>query len=59
LELAKIILEFIKVLIWPGVTIFVLIKFKPQIEKLFERLKKADFPGGLSLETLPENIEKV
>ena len=58
MEIAKLILDYIKVLIWPITVIVMLILFRTQIRSLFGRLKKADLPGGISLETFPEHIRE-
>lgn len=50
MEVAKIILEFLRTLIWPSVVVFLLIYFNTQISSTFERLKTAKLPGGVSLE---------
>ncbi len=58
MELANIILEYIKVLIWPITTFTILILFRRQIKDVITRLKKAEFPGGISFETIPEKIDE-
>jgi hypothetical protein len=58
MEIAKIILEYLKVTIWPITTFILLLIFKKDIGKILLRLKKADLPGGISLETFPEQIEE-
>ncbi len=58
MEIAKIILEYLKVTIWPITTFILLLIFKKDICKILMRLKKADLPGGISLETFPEQIEE-
>lgn len=55
---AKLILEYIQALIWP-VTIFILlILFRTQISNIFSRVKKANLPGGISIETFPAHIKE-
>ncbi|MBN1639407.1 MAG: DUF4145 domain-containing protein [Ignavibacteriales bacterium] len=58
MEIAKIILEYVKVLIWPITTFTILILFRKQIKDIIARLKKAEFPGGISFETIPEKIDE-
>ena len=58
MEIAKLILEYIKALIWPTTVIIILIIFRTQVISLIGRLKKADFPGGISIETFPEQIKE-
>ncbi|MCK4910667.1 MAG: hypothetical protein KAR83_03445 [Thermodesulfovibrionales bacterium] len=58
MEIANIILEYLKVLIWP-VTVFTLaIIFRKQVENILSRIKKAELPGGISIETFPKQIEE-
>jgi len=58
MEIAKLILEYIKTLVWPTTVIIMLILFHTQVISLFGRLKKADFPGRISIETFPEQIKE-
>lgn len=58
MEIAKIILEYIKAVIWPATVLVVLTVFRSQIVELFKRVKKADFPGGISFETFPEQLKE-
>jgi len=48
-EIAKIFLEFLKVLIWPAVVLVLAIFFRSSFTELLSRLKKADLPGDVSL----------
>ena len=50
MEIAKLILEYLKVLIWPTLVLIFLFVFRKQLHDLVERLKKADLPGGVSLD---------
>lgn len=58
MELAKIIVQYIEVLIWPLIVLIVLILFRAQIAGMFSRMRKADLPGGISIETFPEEIKE-
>lgn len=58
MEIAKLILEYTKIFIWPITIIFLLMHFKNEIIYLLRRVKKADLPGGVSIETFPEEIEE-
>ena len=58
MEIAKLILEYIKAIIWPTITIFFILSFQKEIVYLLRRIKKADLPGGISVETFPEEIEE-
>ena len=57
MEIAKIILEFIKATIWPVTTLIIIAIFRHQIGGLFHRIKKAELPGGITLETFPEQLK--
>lgn len=50
MEIAKLILEFVKVLVWPILAITIVIVFRSQLGAVLWRLRKADLPGGLSLD---------
>ena len=58
MQIATIILEYIKALIWPLTVTFLLIFFRNEIIYLLKRVKKADLPGGISIETFPEEIKE-
>ena len=57
MEIFKLILEYIKVLIWPAVVLYCLNLFKDQIGTFFARVEKADLPGGISLTAFQEEIK--
>ena len=58
MNLIEIILKFTGIVIWP-LTIFILFfLFRKQIVSILLRLKKAQFPGGFSIETYPGQIEE-
>lgn len=50
MEIAKLILEFVKALAWPALVLALAIVFRVQIRRLIERLKRASLPGGFALE---------
>jgi hypothetical protein len=57
-ELLKVILEFIGTIIWP-ITIFIIVLiYRESILKLINRVKKVELPGGVSLETVEEDIKQ-
>ena len=58
MEIAKIVLEYIKVLIWPITLVFIFVYFREHVEGLFSRLKSAKLPGGVSFE-LDSQIKEV
>ncbi|NES83900.1 MAG: hypothetical protein F6K10_22180 [Moorea sp. SIO2B7] len=49
MEIAKLVLEYLKILVWPSVILTIVLIFRRQIESLIERLQKADLPGGVSI----------
>ncbi|MEA5450438.1 hypothetical protein VB780_17790 [Leptolyngbya sp. CCNP1308] len=57
MEIAKLILEYIKVLAWPFVILIVIFIFRRQIESLIKRLEKVDLPGEISLSLREEIFE--
>jgi hypothetical protein len=50
MEIAKLILEFLKVLTWPAIVLTCLIMFRKQLFNVVARLQKANLPGGVSLD---------
>jgi len=56
-EIAKIVLEYLKVLAWPVVGLSVAFVYKAQLLGVLGRLKKADLPGGVSLDFAEEARE--
>lgn len=58
MELAELILKYIEALIWPTVTVFVLFFFKDELSKLFDRAKKVELPGGISIEAFENKLEQ-
>ena len=53
-----IILEYIKVFIWPITLLLILLVFKKQINNLLVPLRKADLPGGISIKTFADKIDE-
>jgi len=58
MEIAKLVLEYFKVLAWPITVIGILIGFRKHISNLFERTKKLELPGGISLEVFEQKIQE-
>jgi hypothetical protein len=58
MELAKLVLEYLKALAWPATTIFLGIYFREPLTALLDRIKKAGLPGGVSLD-FQEKIQEV
>jgi hypothetical protein len=57
MELAKLVLEYLKALAWPATTIFLGIYFREQLTALLDRIKKAEVVG-VSLD-FQEKIQEV
>ena len=58
MEISELVLEYIKVLIWPTTILILSFYFHKQIQGIFNRIKKADLPGGISIETFPTSLEE-
>lgn len=58
MDTARLILEYIQALIWPVTVLILFIFFRRQIGNIFSRVKKADLPGGISIETFPDHIKE-
>lgn len=57
-ELLKIILDFIGTIIWPVTAFVIILIYREAILRLINRAKKVELPGGLSLETMEEDIKQ-
>jgi hypothetical protein len=57
MEIARLVLEFIKVLIWPATVLVVALIFRVPIRAVLSRLRKAGLPGGVSID-FQEEIEQ-
>lgn len=57
MEIFKIIVELVKALAWPAVAGVAIYLFKEEIRLLLKKPWKAQLPGGVSIETLPDKIE--
>jgi hypothetical protein len=58
MELAKLILEYLRVLVWPAVALSIALLYKRQIVAVLARLRKAGLPGGVSLD-FSEEVREV
>ena len=58
MKIAELILKYIEVLIWPIITIFIAIRFKKELIKLFGRAKKVELPGGFSIEAFEDKLNE-
>jgi hypothetical protein len=50
MELAKLILEFLKVLIWPVTTAVLVILFRTPITRILTRIRNFGLPGGVTID---------
>ncbi len=50
MEIAQLILEYLKVLIWPITALIALFTLRKPIIGVINRIKKADLPGGVSID---------
>lgn len=57
MEVAKLIVEFLRVLVWPVVAVAVTILFRSQLRGLLQRLRKAELPGGVTIDLREEIAE--
>jgi len=47
-----------KIITWPTVVIIALCVFRVQIQSLMKRIIKAELPGGISIEAIPDELRK-
>ena len=68
MEIAKLVLEYIRVIIWPAVIITIVLLFKQQLHEIVLQLQSASLPGGISFDfnkevknvaRLSEQVEEV
>ncbi len=50
MEVAKLILEYLKALIWPTSVLLLAWIFRPEIRAVLARIRKAALPGGVSVD---------
>jgi hypothetical protein len=58
MEIAKLVLEYIKAVIWPATVMTLCLTFRSEIRKVLARLRHAVFPGGVSVD-LEEEVQEV
>jgi hypothetical protein len=58
MDIAKLILEYIRAMIWPTTVLVLSFFFRSEIRKVFARLRKAVLPGGVSID-LQEEVREV
>lgn len=58
MEIAKLVLEYVKALAWPVTVLSLSFYFHSEIKRVLARLRKAVLPGGLSVD-LQEEVHEV
>ncbi len=58
MEIAKIVLEYIKATIWPASVITILLVYRNELFALLARTRRINLPGGISVETFDEQLER-
>jgi hypothetical protein len=58
MEIAKLVLEYVKALVWPVVVLALSFYFRNEIKKILARVRKAVLPGGVSVD-LQEEVQEV
>ena len=58
MEIAKLVLEFVKALAWPITVAALVLLFRVPIRFILQRLRKAELPGGVSID-FQEEIQAV
>ena len=58
MQIATIVIHFLESLVWPAVVVFILIRFQSDLRDIFNRIRKAELPGGISIETFPQDISE-
>ena len=56
MEIAKLILEYVRTLVWPATLVTVIVLFRVDLIALLARLRKAALPGGVTLD-FQEEVE--
>ena len=50
MDVAGLVLEYVKALVWPGVVIGIAIRFRTELTRVVARLTRAQLPGGFALD---------
>jgi hypothetical protein len=58
MEITKLVLEFVRALVWPLTVLTLSLFFRGEIKKVLARLRKAVLPGGVSVD-LQEEVQDV
>lgn len=54
MEIAKLILEYVRALIWPVTVLTLSLFFRNEVKRVFARVRKAVLPGGVSVDLQEE-----
>jgi hypothetical protein len=57
MEIAKLILEYLRTLVWPTTVLVLSLLFRREITRVVARLRKAVLPGGFSVDLQEEVLE--
>jgi len=58
MEIAKLVLEYVRVLIWPAIVLVICVVFRRHLVALLNRIRHAELPGGVSVD-LDQEIKEV
>ena len=56
MEVAKLVLEYLRVLIWPVAVVTICLTFRRQVVALLNRIRHAELPGGFAVD-IEQEIE--
>ncbi|HXI40118.1 MAG TPA: hypothetical protein VNH18_01650 [Bryobacteraceae bacterium] len=57
MELAKLVLEYVKALTWPVTALSIALIFRREIRAILARIRKAALPGGVSIDFEEQILE--
>ncbi len=57
MEVAKLVLEYLRVLAWPAVAVTLCMTFREEVKALLARVTRAELPGGVSVDFPREVLE--
>jgi hypothetical protein len=50
MEIAKLVLDYVKTLVWPTVVVAIGLVFRAELKALIARIRHADLPGGIGID---------
>src|SRR5437879_6239563 len=59
MELAKLVLEYVKAVAWPATAVAIALMFRREIRAILARIRKAALPGGVSIDFEGQILETV